>query len=172
MASTAAGATGSTYKSYATDLLGSVVGLERSDGSVSSDEAYEYDPYGELERKRDAPAEADAEAQLSVDARENPFRFQGFHYASGVKTYDMQARPYRPDVGRFLTADRYEAARADFNLQADPLTQSRFAFVGGNPTTNVEWDGHRLPHSDCNGSRRCLNAVTRANRRGNNQRLR
>jgi RHS repeat-associated protein len=59
-----------------------------------------------------------------------------------VRTYDMQARSYRPEIGRFLTADRFESASGDFNLAADPLTQSRYAFAGGNPVSNVEWDGH------------------------------
>jgi RHS repeat-associated protein len=54
----------------------------------------------------------------------------------------MQAREYRPDSGRFLSADRYESAAADQVLQADPLTQNRYAFAGGNPVNNVELDGH------------------------------
>lgn len=52
---------------------------------------------------------ATAEKGLSGDAQSNPMRFEGFYYDSGVKTYDMQARQYRPDTGRFLSQDRYEA---------------------------------------------------------------
>ena len=54
----------------------------------------------------------------------------------------MQARDYRPDVGRFLQQDTYEAASADLNLVGDPLTQNRYAFAGGNPVNNIEFDGH------------------------------
>ncbi len=36
----------------------------------------------------------------------NPFRFEGFYFDSGVKTYDTHARHYRPDVGRFLSRDQ------------------------------------------------------------------
>jgi RHS repeat-associated protein len=72
----------------------------------------------------------------------------GFYFDSGVKSYDMQAREYRPDSGRFLSQDRYESAAADQTLQADPLTQNRYAFAGGNPVNNVEFDGHRLYNPD------------------------
>jgi len=54
----------------------------------------------------------------------------------------MQARSYRPDLGQFLSEDRFEAAGLDLFLQADPLTQNRYAFAGGNPVSRVEWDGH------------------------------
>jgi len=56
----------------------------------------------------------------------------------------MQARQYRPDIGRFLTQDRFESASGDVRLQSDPLTQNRYAFAGGNPVSRVEWDGHRV----------------------------
>lgn len=79
---------------------------------------------------------------IGPDAQANPFRFQGFYEDSGVKTYDMQARAYRPDIGRFLTQDAYEASNGDFNLEADPLTQDPYAFAGGNPVNQIEFDGH------------------------------
>ncbi len=52
-------------------------------------------------------------------------------------------------MGRFLTQDRYEAADGDLNLQVDPLTQNRYAFAGGNPVSNVEFDGHHSDRSRC-----------------------
>jgi RHS repeat-associated protein len=58
----------------------------------------------------------------------------------------MQAREYLPDIGRFLTQDRYEDATSDLSLQTDPLTQNRYAFVGGNPVTFLDFDGHEPPH--------------------------
>jgi RHS repeat-associated protein len=143
-----------TYKSYATDAQGSVVGLEQANGTIADNERYEYDPYGELQKRKGQTA-GDAERPLSDDAKENPFRFQGHYYDSGVKTYDMRARSYRPDIGRFLTADRFEAASGDFNLVADPLTQNRFAFAGGNPVSLVEFDGHD-PHGRDTHHRGCF----------------
>jgi RHS repeat-associated protein len=137
------------YRTYEKDANGSVVGLEQNDGAIADNEQYAYDPYGEL-RKPDLSApmteryayEESETLGFSEEARDNPFRFEGHYYDSGVKLYDMGARSYRPDVGRFLSQDRYEAASDDFNVQTDPLTQSRYAFAGGNPINNVEWDGH------------------------------
>jgi RHS repeat-associated protein len=60
----------------------------------------------------------------------------------------MQAREYRPDVGRFLSTDRFEGATKDLALQSDPLTQNRYAFAGGNPVSRIEFDGHFPGYND------------------------
>jgi RHS repeat-associated protein len=130
----------SRYRSYAKDANGSVEGLEHPDGTFGpggdANDEYLYDPYGELEE------DEDQDGEIGAEARQNPFRFQGFYYDSAIRTYDMQARPYRPEIGRFLTPDSYESASGDLTLQVDPLTQNRYAFAGGNPVNHVEWDGH------------------------------
>ena len=131
---------GSAFKAYAKDANGSVTGLEDNDGTIAANERYDYDPYGELDREPSATGDLDE--GLSQEAKDNPFRFQGFYYDSGVKSYDMHARAYRPEVGRFLSQDIYASASGDQALQADPLTQNRYAFAGANPVTNVEFDGH------------------------------
>ena len=132
------------YRSYATDANGSVEGLENEIGGFGDPggrpDTYLYDPYGESENvgqagERDDPG-------LSEGAKDNPFRFQGFYYDAGIKTYDMQARNYRPDIGRFVSQDRYESSQGDQLLTSDPLTQNRYAFAGGNPVNNIEFDGH------------------------------
>jgi RHS repeat-associated protein len=79
---------------------------------------------------------------LSEAARDNPLRFQGHYYDAEVKTYDMRARSYRPDLGRFLGQDRFESAQGDLRLQSDPLMQNRYVFASANPVENVEFDGH------------------------------
>jgi RHS repeat-associated protein len=127
---------GSRYRAYRKDANGSVLALEDDGGDVPAGERYAYDPYGELESEPSA-----------VEARENPFRFEGFYYDSGVRSYDMHARAYRPEHARFLTQDRYASASQDLLLQADPLTQNRYAFAGANPVTNIEFDGHEPPTS-------------------------
>jgi|GEM_PF-5255084 len=109
--------------------------------SPGPDSEYHYDPYGELDDP-DPEDSTEPEELLSGEAKQNPFRFEGFYYDSAVKTYDMQAREYLPQVGRFLSADRFEAAGMDLALQSDPLTQNRYAFAGGNPVSMIEWDGH------------------------------
>ncbi len=127
------------YRSFAYDANGSVEGLEGTDGEVLATDRYRYDPYGELQ---------DAETGLSPAARGNPFRFEGFYYDAAVKTYDMQARPYRPDIGRFLVQDRFESASGDFALQSDPMMSNRYTFASANPVNNIEFDGHYAPTGD------------------------
>jgi RHS repeat-associated protein len=123
-----------SHWTYQKDANGSVEALEGKGATVAANNRYTYDPYGESQG---------AQAALGAPAKSNPFRYEGFYYDSGIKIYDMQARQYRPDIGRFLTQDRYESSSGDFNLQSDPLTQNRYAFAGGNPVSRVEWDGHR-----------------------------
>lgn len=109
---------------------------------AAGDDRYDFDPYGELEAKDSSSTHP--EQELSADARENPLRFEGFYYNNTTRTYDMQARVYRPDIERFLSQDRFEGAGADLSLQADPLTNNSYAFAGGNPVGNIEYDGHRI----------------------------
>jgi RHS repeat-associated protein len=133
------GSAAAKHKPYAKDATGSVEGLEDDDGATN-DDTYLYDPYGESENVGEANETDDP--GLSDEAKDNPFRFQGFYFDSGIKSYDMHARSYRPDTARFLSQDRFEAAVGDQLLQSDPLTQNRYAFAGGNPVNNVEFDGH------------------------------
>jgi hypothetical protein len=60
----------------------------------------------------------------------------------------MQARPYRPDICRFLTHERFESASGDLALQTDPLTNNRYVFAAANPVNNIEFDGHYGTTSD------------------------
>ncbi|WP_270006592.1 polymorphic toxin-type HINT domain-containing protein [Solirubrobacter deserti] len=130
------------YHSYFTDPAnGNVIGLEDPAGTIDPDDRYDLNPYGEQENPNSP----------SVEAGENPFRFQGHHYDGGIRAYDMQARSYLPSIGRFSTADRFEDALGDFALQSDHLTQERYAFGAGNPVNRVEFDGHRAADGDCTG---------------------
>jgi RHS repeat-associated protein len=124
------------FRPYATDANGTVQGLEDQNGRTGAtadggSAQYETNPYGEELNS----------STLGEPAQSNPFRFQGFYYDAGLKTYDMQARVYRPATGRFLSADRFESALGDFTLQTDHLTQNRYAFAGGNPVNHIEWAG-------------------------------
>ncbi len=94
---------------------------------------YAMDPFGE----------GFDTTNLSAEAKGNPFRFQGHYLDEDTDTYDMQARSYRPLLGRFLTQDRFESPTADQGLQVDPSLNNRYGFAGGNPTTRVELDGHK-----------------------------
>jgi RHS repeat-associated protein len=153
------------YRPYTADANGSIVGLESAtDGTIDpTTDSYLYDPYGRLEEKTYSTGEAstgnpvsteenDAEAELSSDAQDNPFRFQGFYYDNEIQTYDMNARHYRADMGRFLSPDLFADAGGDLLLQSDPMTQNRYVFGGGNPVTRAELDGHRTPGESAGGS--------------------
>ncbi|HWT94458.1 MAG TPA: RHS repeat-associated core domain-containing protein, partial [Solirubrobacteraceae bacterium] len=131
------GASANPYASFAKDANGSIEGLAGTTGSLTA--KYAYDPYGKDEKSAGETAPG---SSLTPEAKDQPFRFQGFYYDSGVKTYDMRARQYLPQAGRFLTQDRFESASGDFNLVSDPLTQNRYAFAGGNPISRIEFDGH------------------------------
>jgi RHS repeat-associated protein len=120
------------YRAYMTDAAGSIEGLENDQGNLVGP-AYSYDPYG---------AQLTTETTLAPDARANPFRFEGHYYDAESKVYDMRARAYLPEIGRFLGEDRYENPVADQGLEADAVTQDRYAFAGGNPVDNIEFDGH------------------------------
>jgi RHS repeat-associated protein len=131
-----------TTKTYATDANGNPTGVEQTNGKVDAADRYVYDPYGDLD--------AEANSALSSDAATNPLRFNGFDYDSAVKTYDMRARDYRPDTGRFLQTDRYESPNSDVALIASPLTQNRYDFAANDPVDNVEFDGH-APNNTTDG---------------------
>lgn len=142
--STKPDASAGSYRAYTKDANGSVEGLEDKDGNLGSlvpgspnNDRYQYDPYGELET---------SSGSLSTEANNNPFRFEGFYFEKAVEGYDMLARHYKPSIGRFLTQDRFEDSLRDFALRSDPLTHERYAFAGGNPVGNVEYDGHHRDH--------------------------
>jgi RHS repeat-associated protein len=136
------------FRPFAEDASSSVESLVAADGSsVATADSYAYDPYGALESQGVPPSSAEPnptpEGELSAEAQENPVRFQGFHADPDAGVYDMEARAYVPQVGRFTTQDRFEQASEDRALQLDPATNNRYAFAGGNPVDKVEMDGHR-----------------------------
>ncbi|MFC8421082.1 DNRLRE domain-containing protein [Streptomyces sp. NPDC057236] len=80
----------------------------------------------------------------------NPYRYNSKRWDAQSGTYDMGFRDYNPGLNRFTTRDMYNGALADMGLGADPFTGNRYAFTGGNPTSLIEYDGHRL--AECNES--------------------
>ncbi|WP_245180421.1 golvesin C-terminal-like domain-containing protein [Streptomyces montanisoli] len=78
----------------------------------------------------------------------NPYRFNAKRWDAQSGTYDMGFRNYDPGLNRFTTRDMYNGALADMGLGTNPYTGNRYAFGGGNPTSNVELDGHRVVGDD------------------------
>ncbi|MFI6259039.1 DNRLRE domain-containing protein [Micromonospora zamorensis] len=141
------------WYSYGKDAKGSVSQLIDDAGKVKA--SYGYDAYG----GSDAP-ESDPEALSSGDTNDqspvNPYQYTGKRKDSGTKSsastpsalpggsasYDMGARRFGPDVGRFLQEDMFSNSLSDLGLALDPLTQNRYALAGGNPISFMEYDGH------------------------------
>jgi RHS repeat-associated protein len=141
-----------TYFSYATDANGSIVGLEDSSGQVQSNNSYHYTPFGSLElsasqaqsASQQTSAPNSVESELSSSAQGNDLRFEGFQGNSYTGNYDMPARDYMPSTAFFTTPDGYESSLANQALAANPSTEDPYAFADGNPTNNIETDGHIL----------------------------
>jgi RHS repeat-associated protein len=135
------------YHTYALDARSSIEALENANNTITDLNRYHYTPYGNLEKGKaqgggSPTSTTTVEQSLGTDAQTNTYRFEGFYEDSGVATYDLQARNYRPQEGIYTTQDSFEQALGDQALRGDPLTQNLYAFAGGNPTSNIEWDGH------------------------------
>ena len=122
------------FRPYEMDAQGSTIAVEGESTGAEDTDRYQLDPFGATRNEED----------LDASAKTNPFRFQGHYLDPAAGTYDMQARSYRPDTGRFLTQDRYADPSSDLALQSDPSTNNRYAFLGGDPVTQSEYDGHRI----------------------------
>ena len=60
----------------------------------------------------------------------------------------MQARAYRPALGRFLTQDRFEDPMADQAIRSSLGGANAYTFLSANPTNNIEADGHDAHAAD------------------------
>jgi RHS repeat-associated protein len=90
---------GASY-SYHTDALGSIA--EVSDGSGSHAESYRYAPYGSAF----GPGTSSKSDQPSQGASQlNPIRFTGEYLDSRADLYQLRARQYDSELGRFLEVD-------------------------------------------------------------------
>lgn len=87
---------------YLRDVLGSVIGLANSSGTLV--EKYTYDPYGRtLVESRNAATGAFEYANASAFG--NPWMWTGQRYDAGVKLYHFLFRSYSPVLGRWLQRD-------------------------------------------------------------------
>jgi RHS repeat-associated protein len=84
---------------FHTDALGSVIALSDSRGKLV--ESYRYTPYGESY----GPGQSGEAESDSL----NSMRFAGQYLDSESDLYNMRARKYEPETGRFLQVDPLEA---------------------------------------------------------------
>jgi RHS repeat-associated protein len=138
---------------------------KRNTDGTSEDSFYGYNPHSDVETLTDQNGDTRAtygytaygqnddtsftgvDKPTATDPTKEPYNFYRFNAkrfdpASG--TYDMGFRDYDPGLNQFLTRDLYNGALSDLDLATDPFTSNRYAFAGGNPTTNIELDGHTV----------------------------
>lgn len=121
---------------YAYDTHGSVSALVPQGGGPVR--TYGYTPYGGADADLTKGDDQDPKAPL------NPHRYSAKRLDPGSDSYDMGARRYGADPGRFLEQDLFMGALSDLGLSLDPITQNRYGLAGGNPISFAEWDGHMV----------------------------
>ncbi|MFE2280990.1 DNRLRE domain-containing protein [Streptomyces sp. NPDC059454] len=110
---------------------------------------YGYTAYGKDDESEFTGVDKPDAADPTKEAY-NPYRFNAKRWDAQSGTYDMGFRNYSPGLNRFTSRDMYNGALADMGLGMDPFTGNRYAFAGGNPSSFVEYDGHRPV--ECNES--------------------
>ncbi|MGW1028113.1 golvesin C-terminal-like domain-containing protein [Streptomyces sp. NPDC002577] len=118
-----------------------------TDDNGDTKATYGYTAYGSDDTSEftgiDKPDAADPTKEVY-----NAYRFNAKRWDAQSGTYDMGFRDYDPGLNRFTTRDMYNGALADMNLGNDPYTSNRYSYLGGNPTSLVELDGH-CPRDIC-----------------------
>jgi RHS repeat-associated protein len=102
---------------------------------------YGYTAYGSDEDAQFTGVDKPDPADPTKDPY-SAYRFNAKRWDPASGNYDMGFRDYSPGLNRFLTRDMYNGALDDLNLALDPWTGNRYAFVGGNPVSGIEIDGH------------------------------
>jgi len=110
---TPAGGTPARYN-YGIDAHGSVSLLIDPTGAAVA--AYAYTPYGAADS---ALTKGDADLTNPL----NLYRYSAKRLDAISGSYDMVARRFAPDSGRFLQPDRYQGALSDLGLALDPQAE-------------------------------------------------
>lgn len=137
--------------------------VKKSDDGTEETSYYGYNPHTDVETLTDqagntratygytAYGSNDAAQFTGIDRPDaaeptkepyNAYRFNAKRWDQGSGQYDMGFRDYSPSLNRFLVRDTYNGALSDLRLGTDPFTANRYAFGGGNPISNIEYDGH------------------------------
>ncbi len=115
---------GDTYY-YLTDGMGSVIGITDQAGNLVG--SVKYDAFGR---------ELDLSGNMSLPGSAGgDFRFHGQWKEAATGLYDLRARDYDPETGRFLAAD---PAEPDYY---EPESLNRYLFANANPYVNSDPSG-------------------------------
>jgi RHS repeat-associated protein len=110
---------GRDTRTFHLDAIGSVIELSNDRGKVEG--SYRYTPFGQTYA-------SDADGGDS----DNPIRFAGQYLDSETDLYDMRARQYDPETGRFLEEDP---------LACDEACSSTYVYAENNPILLIDPSG-------------------------------
>jgi RHS repeat-associated protein len=112
-------ADGATLYYHHDGAAGSVGLLTNASGQAIA--TYTYDAFGRL--------------LTSTGTAVNPHRFAGETLDGNLALYDLRARLYDPESGRFTTPDPLEG------MDSDPATQNPYLYVRNNPVNSTDPSG-------------------------------
>ena len=124
--------TSSTTYYYVKNILGDVLGITDSNGTLVAE--YRYDAYGKPVKILDGNGN-DVSTNYAHIANINPIRYRGYYYDIETGFYYLNSRYYDPEIGRFINADSILDNR-------DVNTLNMFAYCGNNPVNNEDPNGH------------------------------
>ena len=107
---------------YVLNLMGDVIGLLDSNGSLCG--SYLYDAWGNIK------------VCSGVGADRNPLRYRGYYYDSESGLYYLQSRYYDPQLGRFISADAFVATGQGL------LGNNMFAYCYNAPVNYFDYTGN------------------------------
>lgn len=110
---------------YVTDGLGSVRGVASEGGGLH--QRNRFDPWG---------VPAPGSHLRGTGKYANTYGFTGEDWDQELGLLYLRARYYRPEAGRFLTADSFPG------FPMDPLSQNVWAYAADSPTNYIDPTGH------------------------------
>jgi RHS repeat-associated protein len=118
------------------DGQGNITTVTTSTGALAC--SVRYDPWGSPLGAQSPQNPCDSGSTI------NDHFYRGQRLDPVTGSYQLGSRTYQPGKGSFLNPDTYRTAqpRTDISVQADPLTQNRYAYVNGDPINLYDPDGH------------------------------
>jgi RHS repeat-associated protein len=118
------------------DGQGNITTITTNSGALAC--SVRYDPWGSPLGAQSPQNPCDAGSTIS----DHFYRGQRLDPATG--SYQLGGRTYQPAKASFLNPDTYrtEQPQQDIAVQADPLTQNRYAYVNGDPINLYDPFGH------------------------------